>query len=105
MGEVLKKMVDAELNYTILEIMLENANGKSEKFNQLSDLDGLDWRIILKMLEVLFRFTYIKILVCRWENRQGTQEKTVDCYHHQIPHCRKSYSLSLCAENVATRKF
>lgn len=42
MEEVLKKMENAELNYTILERMLENANGKSEKFKQLCDLDGLD---------------------------------------------------------------
>ncbi|VEN50246.1 unnamed protein product [Callosobruchus maculatus] len=34
--------------------------------------DGLDWRIIRNMLEVLFRFKGIKILVCSW-NQRGPQ--------------------------------
>ncbi|KAJ8936593.1 hypothetical protein NQ318_016887 [Aromia moschata] len=45
-----------------------------------SGLDGLDWRVIRSMLEVLFRFTGIEILVCCYNPRRSLNEKTVDCF-------------------------
>ncbi|VEN40030.1 unnamed protein product [Callosobruchus maculatus] len=42
--------------------------------------DGLDWRIIRNMLEVLFRFRGIEILVCSWNPRGPTEHRTVDCF-------------------------
>ncbi|VEN46293.1 unnamed protein product, partial [Callosobruchus maculatus] len=37
--------------------------------------DDLDWRIIRNMLEVLFRFTGIEILVCSWNPRGPTEHR------------------------------
>ncbi|VEN51359.1 unnamed protein product [Callosobruchus maculatus] len=49
--------------------------------------DGLDWRIIRNMLEVLFRFTGIEILVCSWNARGLTEQRTVDCFFYQTSGC------------------
>ncbi|VEN64583.1 unnamed protein product [Callosobruchus maculatus] len=46
--------------------------------------DGLDWRIIRNMLEVLFRFTGIEILVCSWNPRGPTEHRTVDCFFTKL---------------------
>ncbi|VEN61189.1 unnamed protein product [Callosobruchus maculatus] len=51
--------------------------------------DGLDWRIIRNMLEVLFRFTGIEILVCSWNPRGPTEHRTVDCFFYQTSGCKK----------------
>ncbi|KAJ8941537.1 hypothetical protein NQ318_010305 [Aromia moschata] len=42
-----------------------------------SGLDGLDWRVIRSMLEVLFRFTGIEILVCCYNPQEIAQRE--DC--------------------------
>ncbi|KAJ8951356.1 hypothetical protein NQ318_009292 [Aromia moschata] len=42
-----------------------------------SGLDGLDWRVIRSMLEVLFRFIGIEILVCCYNPREIAQRE--DC--------------------------
>ncbi|VEN55697.1 unnamed protein product [Callosobruchus maculatus] len=51
--------------------------------------DSLDWRIIRNMLEVLFRFTGIEILVCSWNPRGPTEHRTVDCFFYQTSGCKK----------------
>ncbi|KAJ8957199.1 hypothetical protein NQ318_007761 [Aromia moschata] len=53
-----------------------------------SGLDGLDWRVIRSMLEVLFRFTGIEILVCCYNPRRTLNEKTVDCFFYQTSRCK-----------------
>ncbi|KAJ8961284.1 hypothetical protein NQ318_008969 [Aromia moschata] len=53
-----------------------------------SGLDGLDWRVIRSMLEVLFRFTGIEILVCCYNPRRSLNEKTVDCFFYQTSRCK-----------------
>ncbi|KAJ8953765.1 hypothetical protein NQ318_015422 [Aromia moschata] len=53
-----------------------------------SGLDGLDWRVIRSMLEVLFRFTGIDILVCCYNPRRSLNEKTVDCFFYQTSRCK-----------------
>ncbi|KAJ8934486.1 hypothetical protein NQ318_016488 [Aromia moschata] len=53
-----------------------------------SGLDGLDWRVIRSMLEVLFRFTEIEILVCCYNPRRSLDEKTVDCFFYQTSRCK-----------------
>ncbi|KAJ8936177.1 hypothetical protein NQ318_017057 [Aromia moschata] len=53
-----------------------------------SGLDGLDWRVIRSMLEVLFRFTGIEILVCCYNPRRSINEKTVDCFFYQTSRCK-----------------
>ncbi|KAJ8945882.1 hypothetical protein NQ318_002723 [Aromia moschata] len=53
-----------------------------------SGLDGLDWRVIRSMLEVLFRFTGIEILVCCYNPRRSLDEKTVDCFFYQTSRCK-----------------
>ncbi|KAJ8962916.1 hypothetical protein NQ318_001327 [Aromia moschata] len=53
-----------------------------------SGLDGLDWRVIRSMLEVLFRFTGIEILVCCYNPRRSLNEKTVDCFFYQTFRCK-----------------
>ncbi|KAJ8958638.1 hypothetical protein NQ318_016363 [Aromia moschata] len=53
-----------------------------------SGLDGLDWRVIRSMLEVLFRFTRIEILVCCFNPRRSLNEKTVDCFFYQTSRCK-----------------
>ncbi|KAJ8946775.1 hypothetical protein NQ318_018984 [Aromia moschata] len=53
-----------------------------------SGLDGLDWRVIRSMLEVLFRFTGIEILVCCYNPRRPLNEKTVDCFFSQTSRCK-----------------
>ncbi|KAJ8945875.1 hypothetical protein NQ318_002715 [Aromia moschata] len=58
-----------------------------------SGLDGLDWRVIRSMLEVLFRFTGIEILVCCYNPRRSLNEKTVDCFFYQTSRCKNG---SLC---------
>ncbi|VEN45006.1 unnamed protein product [Callosobruchus maculatus] len=51
--------------------------------------DGLDWRIIRNMLEVLFGSTGIEILVCSWNPRGPTEHRTVDCFFDQTFGCKK----------------
>ncbi|VEN59224.1 unnamed protein product [Callosobruchus maculatus] len=51
--------------------------------------DGLDWRIGRNMLEVLFRFTGIEILVCSWNLRGPTEHRTVDCFFYQTSGCKR----------------
>ncbi|KAJ8946612.1 hypothetical protein NQ318_007215 [Aromia moschata] len=53
-----------------------------------SGLDGLDWRVIRSMLEVLFRFTGIEILVCCYNPRRSLNGKTVDCFFYQTSRCK-----------------
>ncbi|KAJ8947071.1 hypothetical protein NQ318_019966, partial [Aromia moschata] len=53
-----------------------------------SGLDGLDWRVIRSMLEVLFRFTGIEVLVCCYNPRRSLHEKTVDCFFYQTSRCK-----------------
>ncbi|KAJ8951566.1 hypothetical protein NQ318_020442 [Aromia moschata] len=53
-----------------------------------SGLDGLDWRVIRSMLEVLFRFTGIEVLVCCYNPRRPLNEKTVDCFFYQTSRCK-----------------
>ncbi|KAJ8949926.1 hypothetical protein NQ318_007634 [Aromia moschata] len=53
-----------------------------------SGLDGLDWRVRRSMLEVLFRFTGIEILVCCYNPRRSLNEKTVDCFFYQTSRCK-----------------
>ncbi|KAJ8957178.1 hypothetical protein NQ318_007739 [Aromia moschata] len=53
-----------------------------------SGLDGLDWRVIRSMLEVLFRFTGIEIQVCCYNPRRSLNEKTVDCFFYQTSRCK-----------------
>ncbi|KAJ8941489.1 hypothetical protein NQ318_006175 [Aromia moschata] len=53
-----------------------------------SGLDVLDWRVIRSMLEVLFRFTGIEILVCCYNPRRSLNEKTVDCFFYQTSRCK-----------------
>ncbi|KAJ8950024.1 hypothetical protein NQ318_002436 [Aromia moschata] len=53
-----------------------------------SGLDGLDWRVIRSMLEVLFRFTGIEILICCYNPRRSLNEKTVDCFFYQTSQCK-----------------
>ncbi|KAJ8946106.1 hypothetical protein NQ318_010405 [Aromia moschata] len=53
-----------------------------------SGIDGLDWRVIRSMLEVLFRFTGIEILVCCYNPRRSLNEKTVDCFFYQTSRCK-----------------
>lgn len=55
----------------------------------LCGLDGLDWRIVSKMVEVLFYFTAIQNLVWSWYTRQGIDERTVEYYLDPISHSRK----------------
>ncbi|KAJ8934594.1 hypothetical protein NQ318_006416 [Aromia moschata] len=68
--------------------------GERESINSLaipkiaSGLDGLDWRVIRSMLEVLFRFTGIEILVCCYNPRRSLNEKTVDCFFYQTSRCK-----------------
>ncbi|KAJ8911550.1 hypothetical protein NQ315_012803, partial [Exocentrus adspersus] len=52
-------------------------------------LDGLNWRVIRSMLEVIFRFTGIKILVCTFSPAKPTTDKTVDCYFYRRSSCKK----------------
>ncbi|KAJ8948302.1 hypothetical protein NQ318_020789 [Aromia moschata] len=53
-----------------------------------SGLDGLDWRVIRIMLEVLFRFTGIGILVCCYNPRRTLNERTVDCFFYRTSRCK-----------------
>ncbi|KAJ8936263.1 hypothetical protein NQ318_019749 [Aromia moschata] len=53
-----------------------------------SGLDGLDWRVIRSMLEVLFQFTGIEILVCCYNSRRTLNEKTVYCFFYQTSRCK-----------------
>ncbi|KAJ8951518.1 hypothetical protein NQ318_000214 [Aromia moschata] len=53
-----------------------------------SGLDGLDWRVIRSMLEVLFRFSGIEILVSCYNPRRSLNEKTVDCFFYQTSRCK-----------------
>ncbi|VEN61758.1 unnamed protein product [Callosobruchus maculatus] len=51
--------------------------------------DGLDWRIIRNVLEVLLRFTGIEILVCSWNPRELTEHRTVYCFFCYTSGCKK----------------
>ena len=52
-------------------------------------LDGLSWRTIRNMIEVLFRFTGIEILICCYNSKLRSREKTVDCYFYQTSQCTR----------------
>ncbi|KAJ8957761.1 hypothetical protein NQ317_007346 [Molorchus minor] len=56
-------------------------------------LDGLNWRVVRNMLEVLFQFTGIEVLVCSYHPGVPIAERTVDCYFYQQTRCKKG---SLC---------
>ncbi|KAJ8949233.1 hypothetical protein NQ318_022745 [Aromia moschata] len=77
----------------VLQITVEPARER-ENISSLaipkiaSGLDGLDWRVIRSMLEVLFRFTGIEILVCCYNPRRSLNEKTVDCFFYQTSRCK-----------------
>ncbi|CAH0547092.1 unnamed protein product [Brassicogethes aeneus] len=51
-------------------------------------LDGLDWRIIRSMVEVIFRFSSIHILVCCHNPKRTTGRKTVDSYFYRTSQCK-----------------
>ncbi|CAH0558646.1 unnamed protein product [Brassicogethes aeneus] len=51
-------------------------------------LNGLDWRIIRSMVEVIFRFSGIHILVCCHNPKRTTGRKTVDCYFYRTSQCK-----------------
>ncbi|KAJ8941098.1 hypothetical protein NQ318_019103 [Aromia moschata] len=53
-----------------------------------SGLDGQDWRVIRSMLEVLFQFTGIEILVCCYNPRKSSNERTVDCFFYRTSRCK-----------------
>ncbi|KAJ8981048.1 hypothetical protein NQ317_018020, partial [Molorchus minor] len=52
-------------------------------------LDGLNWRVVRNMLEVLFQFTGIEVLVCSYHPGVPIAERTVDCYFYQQSRCKK----------------
>ncbi|KAJ8984501.1 hypothetical protein NQ317_014591 [Molorchus minor] len=56
-------------------------------------LDGLNWRVVRNMLEVLFQFTGIEVLVCSYHPGVPIAERTVDCYFYQQSRCKKG---SIC---------
>ncbi|CAH2007354.1 unnamed protein product [Acanthoscelides obtectus] len=55
-------------------------------------LDNLDWRIIRSMLEVVFRYTDIRFLVCCHNPRRLHPGKSVDCYFFKNAYCKKGQS-------------
>ncbi|KAJ8943570.1 hypothetical protein NQ318_008273 [Aromia moschata] len=61
-----------------------------------SGLDGLDWRVIRSMLEVIFRFTGVEILVCCYNPRRLLNEKTVDCFFYQTSRCKNGPFCRYC---------
>ncbi|KAJ8940405.1 hypothetical protein NQ318_009334 [Aromia moschata] len=61
-----------------------------------SGLDGLDWRVIRSMLEVLFRFTGIEILVCCYNPRRSLNERTVDCFFYRTSRCKNGPRCRYC---------
>ena len=50
-------------------------------------LDKLNWRVVRSMLEEIFRFTGIDVLVCCY-NPKKVPEKTVDCYFNKVSRCK-----------------
>lgn len=53
-------------------------------------LDGLDWRIVRNMLEILFRYTGVEILVCSFNpNGQDERERTIDCHFFNTSRCTR----------------
>lgn len=50
----------------------------------VTSLDELDWEIIRSMIEVVFRFTAIEILVCLY----NSANRSINCYFHQKSTCR-----------------
>ena len=52
-------------------------------------LDGLDWKTVRSMLEVIFRFTGIEIMVCSCNHKRSPAEKSVDCYCYHPRTCRE----------------
>ena len=53
-------------------------------------LDGLDWRIVRNMLEILFRYTGVEILVCSFNPRTPANSKrTIDCHFFKTSGCIK----------------
>ena len=50
-------------------------------------LDGLNWRVVRTILEVIFQYSGVSILVCSFWPRGPRTEKTVDCYFHRISAC------------------
>lgn len=52
-------------------------------------LDGLNWRVVRNMLEVLFQNTGIDIRACHVQPCAPVIEKTVDCYFHKTTGCTK----------------
>ncbi|KAJ8933795.1 hypothetical protein NQ318_001525 [Aromia moschata] len=57
--------------------------------NISSGEDDLDWRVIISMLEVLFKITGIEILVCYYNPRRSPNERTVDCFFYQTSRCKE----------------
>ena len=51
-------------------------------------LDGLNWKTVRSMLEVIFRSTGIEIMVCSCNHKRSPAEKSVDCYFFQKGNCR-----------------
>ncbi|VEN63597.1 unnamed protein product [Callosobruchus maculatus] len=66
--------------------------------------DGLDWRIIRNMLEALFRFTGIEILVCSWNPRGPTEHRTVDCFFYQTSGCKRGVLCPFRHERFGTKR-
>ncbi|KAJ8979624.1 hypothetical protein NQ317_015191 [Molorchus minor] len=58
-------------------------------------LDGLNWRVVRNMLEVLFQFTGIGVLVCSYHPGVPIAERTVDCYFYQQSRCKKGSSVDI----------
>ncbi|KAJ8949441.1 hypothetical protein NQ318_007542 [Aromia moschata] len=70
------------------DVLLSQSIGSLAIPKIASGLDGLDWRVIRSMLEVLFRFTGIEVLVCCYNPRRSLNEKTVDCFFYQTSRCK-----------------
>src|SRR6185436_21137174 len=54
-------------------------------------LDGLNWRIVRNMLEILFHYTGVEILVCSFNPNAKTKEvkRTIDCHFFKTSGCTK----------------
>ncbi|KAJ8948078.1 hypothetical protein NQ318_008429 [Aromia moschata] len=68
-----------------------------------SGLDGLNWRVIRSMLEVLSQFTGIEILVCCYNPRRSPNERTVDCFFYRTSRCKNDHSAGIVTDQRMTQ--
>ncbi|CAH1998028.1 unnamed protein product [Acanthoscelides obtectus] len=54
--------------------------------------DNLDWKIIRSMLEVVFRYTGIRFLLCCHNPRRLPPGKSVSCYFFKNSYCKRGPS-------------